>query len=94
MSWRDGHVSCTQHSREAHPLEQEHIMKILGGILVVLGIIAILYGGISWTRRDTVVDAGPIQITADKKESIPISPIAGGLMLVAGVALLLKRGGA
>jgi hypothetical protein len=73
-------------------LELEHIMKILGGILVVLGIIAILYGGISWTRRDTVVDAGPIQITADKKESIPISPIAGGLMLVAGVALLLKRG--
>ena len=41
-----------------------------------------------------MVDAGPIQITADKKESIPISPIAGGLMLVAGVALLLKRGGA
>jgi hypothetical protein len=67
-------------------------MKVLGGILVVLGIIAILYGGISWTRRDTVVDAGPIQITADKKESIPISPIAGGLMLIAGVALLLKRG--
>ena len=67
-------------------------MKVLGGILVVLGIIAILYGGISWTRRDTVVDAGPIQITADKKESIPISPIAGGVMLVAGVALLLKRG--
>jgi hypothetical protein len=67
-------------------------MKVLGGILVVLGIIAILYGGISWTRRDTVVDAGPIKITADKKESIPISPIAGGLMLVAGVALLLKRG--
>ncbi len=59
---------------------------------MVLGLIAILYGGISWTRRDTVVDAGPIQITADKKESIPISPIAGGLMLVAGVALLLKRG--
>ena len=69
-------------------------MKVLGGILVVLGIIAVLYGGISWTRKDTVVDAGPIQITADKKESIPISPIAGGLMLVAGVALLLKRGGA
>ncbi len=69
-------------------------MKVLGGILVVLGILALIYGGVSWTRKDTVVDAGPIQITADKKESIPISPIAGGLMLAAGVVLLIKRGGA
>jgi uncharacterized membrane protein YidH (DUF202 family) len=69
-------------------------MKAIGGILVVLGILALVYGGISWTRKDTVVDAGPIQITADKKESLPISPIAGGLMLAAGVVLLVKRGGA
>lgn len=69
-------------------------MKILGAVLVVVGLLALLYGGVSWTRKDTVVDAGPIQITADKKESIPISPIAGGLMLVAGVVLLLKRTGA
>ena len=69
-------------------------MKVLGGILVALGILALIYGGVSWTRKDTVVDAGPIQITADKKESIPISPIAGGLMLAAGVVLLIKRGGA
>jgi len=66
-------------------------MKVLGGILVVLGILALIYGGVSWTRKDTVVDAGPVEITADKTESIPISPIAGGLMLVAGVVLLLKR---
>lgn len=66
-------------------------MKVLGGILVALGLIAVLYGGISWTRKDKVVDAGPIEITADKKEHIPISPIAGGVMLVAGVVLLLKK---
>jgi hypothetical protein len=66
-------------------------MKWLGGVLVALGLIALLYGGVSWTHKDKVVDAGPIEITADKKESIPISPIAGGVMLVAGVALLLKR---
>jgi hypothetical protein len=69
-------------------------MKVLGGILVALGILALIYGGVSWTRKDTVVDAGPIQITADKKESIPVSPIAGGLLLAAGVVLLVKRGGA
>jgi uncharacterized membrane protein YidH (DUF202 family) len=67
-------------------------MKVLGGILVVFGLVALLYGGISWTRRDKVLDAGPIQVTTEKRESLPISPIAGGVMLVAGVALLLKRG--
>ena len=66
-------------------------MKILGIVLIVLGLIAILYGGISWTHRDTVVDAGPIQITKDKKETVPMSPIAGGIMLVAGAVLLLKK---
>ena len=66
-------------------------MKLLGGILVALGLIAVLYGGISWTRKDKVVDAGHIEITADKKESIPISPIAGGVMLVARVDHLHKK---
>ena len=66
-------------------------MKLLAGVLIVLGLVALLYGGVSWTHKDKVVDAGPIEITADKKEHIPISPIAGGIMLVAGVALLLKR---
>ena len=66
-------------------------MKILGIVLVVVGLIAVLYGGISWTHRDTVVDAGPIQITKDKKETLPMSPIAGGVLLVAGVVLLLKK---
>jgi hypothetical protein len=66
-------------------------MKILGGILVVIGLIGVLYGGLSWTRKDTVLDAGPVEITADKTERIPLSPIAGGVLLVAGVALLLKK---
>jgi len=66
-------------------------MKILGIVLVVVGLIAVLYGGISWTHRDTVVDAGPIQITQDKKETLPMSPIAGGVLVVAGAVLLLKK---
>ena len=66
-------------------------MKLLGGVLAVLGLIALIYGGISWTHKDKVLDAGPIEITADKKQHVPISPIAGGAMLVAGIVLLLKR---
>lgn len=66
-------------------------MKAIGVVLVVLGILALAYGGISWTRKDTVVDAGPVEITRDKTEGVALPPVAGGLMLVAGLALLLKK---
>lgn len=67
-------------------------MKAIGVLLIVLGVIGLAYGGISWTRKDTVIDAGPIQVTTDKTESLPLPPIAGGLLLVAGVVLLMKSG--
>jgi uncharacterized membrane protein YidH (DUF202 family) len=66
-------------------------MKALAVVLVVLGVIGLLYGGINWTRKDKVIDAGPIEITADKHERVAIPPIAGGLLVVAGVALLVMR---
>jgi uncharacterized membrane protein YidH (DUF202 family) len=66
-------------------------MKPLGILLIVLGLVGLVYGGLSWTRKDTVVDAGPIEITADKRESLPIPPLAGAVALVAGVVLLMKK---
>jgi uncharacterized membrane protein YidH (DUF202 family) len=66
-------------------------LKIVGVVLIVLGVAGLAYGGLSWTRRDTIVDAGPIEITADKTERMPLPPLAGGLMLVAGVVLILKK---
>jgi uncharacterized membrane protein YidH (DUF202 family) len=67
-------------------------MKIIGILLIVFGLAGITYGGISWTRPKTVVDAGPIKVKADKRESLPISPIAGVVCLVAGVVLVSTRG--
>lgn len=66
-------------------------MKVVGLVLVVLGIAGLAYGGLSWTRRDTIIDAGPIEITADKTERVPLPPIVGGLLLVAGVFLIMKK---
>jgi hypothetical protein len=68
------------------------MMKALGAILVVIGLVGLIYGGLSWTRKDTVLDAGPIEITADKRERVVIPPVAGGLILVAGLALLIRGG--
>lgn len=66
-------------------------MKIVGIVLGILGIVGLAYGGLSWTSRETVVDAGPIEITADKTERFPLPPVVGGLLLVAGVVLILKK---
>jgi hypothetical protein len=55
-------------------------------------VIGLAYGGFSWTRREKVLDLGPVEITSEKRESIPLPPIAGGVCLIAGVALLAAGG--
>ena len=67
------------------------MVKIIGIILIVIGIAGLAYGGFSWTTRDTVVDAGPIEITRAERERLPIPPIVGGLLLVGGIVLLVMR---
>jgi uncharacterized membrane protein YidH (DUF202 family) len=67
-------------------------VKILGIILIALGLVALATGGISWTRQKKVIDLGPIQATAEKKETLPLSPVFGGAALIAGVALLVVGG--
>lgn len=67
-------------------------MKILGILLTVLGVAGLAYGGISWTSREKVVDMGPIQVSKDKTQSLPLPPIAGGISLIAGVLLLVAGG--
>jgi hypothetical protein len=63
--------------------------SIVGVLLIVLGVIGLAVGGINYTRREKVIDIGPIEATAEKHERIPLSPVAGGLALAAGVVLLI-----
>jgi hypothetical protein len=62
---------------------------ILGIALIMLGFVAFAYQGITYTSRENVIDLGPLQATVDKKETIPLTPLVGGLALVGGVALLI-----
>lgn len=59
-------------------------------LLIVIGVIALVYEGFSWTTREKAVDLGPIQVTAEKSHSIPLPPILGGVALVAGILLLVS----
>ena len=62
---------------------------IIGLILIVIGIVALAYGGFSYTTREKVIDAGPLQVSADKQKTVPLPPILGGLCLVGGIVLVL-----
>lgn len=62
---------------------------LLGIILIVIGIIAFAYQGITYTTREKVVDLGPLEVTADKTRTFPLPPIVGGIALVGGIVLLV-----
>jgi len=63
--------------------------SLIGIVLIVIGIIAFVYQGISFTTKEKVVDLGPIQMSADKTRTIPLPPIVGGIALVGGIVLLV-----
>ena len=62
---------------------------ILGIALIILGVVALAYGGITYTQREKIIDIGPVQATADREKTIPLPPILGGLSLAGGVALVI-----
>lgn len=61
---------------------------VVGVLLIILGIAGLAFGGFSFTHKEKVLDLGPIQASADKKESLPIPPILGALAIVGGVVLV------
>ena len=64
-------------------------ITLVGIVLIILGIVAFAYQGITYTSRETVIDIGPIKATADTQKTIPLPPILGGLMLVGGIVLVV-----
>lgn len=64
----------------------------VGLILIVLGVLGLVYGGITYTRNRQAVDIGPLEINVEEKESIPVPPLLGGLAIAAGVVVLVLGG--
>jgi len=64
-------------------------MKVIGFVLVILGLLALVYGGISYNRQRTVLDVGPFKATATEQKNIPLSPIIGGIVLLSGILLFV-----
>ncbi len=64
-------------------------MKSLAIVLIAVGILALAYKGISYTRERTVLDVGPFEAKVDERKTIPLSPLVGVLALAGGVVILI-----
>jgi hypothetical protein len=64
-------------------------MKLAAIVLIVFGVIALAYGGISYTREKKVIDIGPIEATSKTRETIPLPPVLGVAAIAGGVVLLV-----
>jgi hypothetical protein len=64
---------------------------LAGVLLILLGVVALAYQGITYTSRDTVIDLGPIHATAEREHTLPLSPVLG-IVAIAGGAMLLYVG--
>jgi uncharacterized membrane protein YidH (DUF202 family) len=62
---------------------------VVGIILIILGVAGFAMGGVSFTHQKKDVDLGPVQVSHEKKETLPISPILSTISLVAGLGLVV-----
>lgn len=72
-------------------LNMKNLNVIVGVILILLGVISFSYQGINYTKKEKVLEIGNVQLTAHTQEKFYLSPILGGVCLIAGIVLLVIR---
>jgi uncharacterized membrane protein YidH (DUF202 family) len=68
--------------------KQITVNKILGTILIALGVVGLAWGGFTYTTKEEIVDIGPIEASRDETHNVPVPPIASAVAVIGGIALL------
>jgi uncharacterized membrane protein YidH (DUF202 family) len=63
-------------------------MKALGIVLIILGVLALAYGGLTYTREKKIIDLGPVQASKKETKTVPLPPILGIVAIIGGSVLL------
>lgn len=64
--------------------------KSFGLILVIVGAVLLIWTGFTYTKKEKIIDAGPIQVSADKEKTVNWPPYAGGIVLLAGAIIMFS----
>lgn len=70
------------------------MIKMTGIVLIVLGVLALVYQGFTYTETKQDAQIGSLKIQHNETESVPVPPIVGGVLIAVGVVALVfgKRG--
>jgi len=68
------------------------MIKLVGVVLIVLGVVALVYEGITYTTREKILDIGPFKAEVKREKTIPLSPLVGVAAVAGGIVLLLVAG--
>ncbi|OCX50722.1 hypothetical protein BEL04_18460 [Mucilaginibacter sp. PPCGB 2223] len=63
--------------------------KAIGLALIVLGLMMLVWTGFTYTKKEKVIDAGPIQISADRQKTVTWPPYVGGFLLLGGIVIII-----
>lgn len=64
--------------------------KSLGVLLIVIGLIMLVWSGFTYTKKEKIIDAGAIEITADKQETVHWPPYVGAVAMLVGVVVYVS----
>lgn len=63
--------------------------RTIGIVLIVIGAAMLIWTGFSYTKKEKVVDAGPLQISVDKQKTVNWPPYLGGILLIGGIVIVV-----
>jgi uncharacterized membrane protein len=62
--------------------------KTIGIVLIIIGVAMLIWTGFTYTKKEKIVDAGPIEISADRQKTVNWPPYLGGILLIGGIVIV------
>jgi len=62
--------------------------KTIGILLIIVGSAMLIWTGFTYTRKEKIIDAGPIQVSADREKTVNWPPYLGGILVIGGIVII------
>jgi uncharacterized membrane protein len=63
--------------------------RIIGIVLIIVGAAMLIWAGFTYTKKEKVIDAGPLQVSVDKQKTVSWPPYLGGILLIGGIVIVV-----